>query len=179
MKFANPFLALTAVSGAYCLVIPRDGTDVVGVLNGVQSAIDNLDNAVQGWTTDPEETLDASTKLIKTIKDGVKTADGSAPLNLIDAVMLLGPLHTLNTHAQALVDDLKAKKTQIESQGLCDAVRGQIDEMDTSSKELVDHTLSKIPQYVQSIGKGAAQPILDTIGSAKDAFSEENCGNKS
>ncbi|KAG6018340.1 hypothetical protein E4U43_003358 [Claviceps pusilla] len=177
MKFANPILVLTAISGAYSLVVPRDGSNISDVLDGVQSAIDDLNNGVQSWTTDPTETLNASQKLVEQLKDGSHAVEESAPLNLMDALMLIGPLQTLKTHAQTLVDALKEKEKQIESQGLCDAVRGEIDEIDTGSKNLVHHTMAKIPYFMQGIGNVMAQPILDAIDSAKHAFSENNCVN--
>ncbi|KAG5953601.1 hypothetical protein E4U53_004557 [Claviceps sorghi] len=179
MKFNTPLLVLSAVSGAYSLVVPRDSQDTINVLNGVQAAIDDLDSAVQEWTTDPTQTLDASNKLIGKLKDSSKAVQGGAAMNLIDAMMLLGPIGTLKTHAQTLVDDMSAKKQQIESQGLCDAVETQIDEIDNSSKNLVDATVAKIPQFAQGIGKIAAQPIMDAINSAKQAFSKTNCVNGS
>ncbi|KAG6008166.1 hypothetical protein E4U21_004924 [Claviceps maximensis] len=178
MKFANPLLILTAIYGAYSLVVPRDGTDIIDVLQGVQSAIDDLDSAVQGWTTDPTNTLSASKKLIETINNGTKTVNKSESLNFLDALILLWPVANLKTHAQILVDDLTAKKTQIESQGLCDAVLDQINQIDSGSKSLVHNTVSKIPEFEQGIGKGATQPILDAIDGAKDEYSEKNCVNK-
>ncbi|KAG5927214.1 hypothetical protein E4U42_002442 [Claviceps africana] len=175
MKFASPLLVLTAVSGAYSLVVPRDGKDTIEVLNRVQAAIDGLDDAVQDWTTDPTKTLEASNKLIGRLDNGTASVKAGPSMNLFDAVILLEPMATLKMHAQTLVDDMCAKKQKIESQGLCDAVRSQIDEIDTSSKSLVDATISKIPDYVQAIAKFAAQPIMDSIDMAKQAFSEKNC----
>ncbi|KAG5931938.1 hypothetical protein E4U59_007815 [Claviceps monticola] len=177
MKFTRLTLIVTSVSGAYSLVVFRGASTVFDVLKGVQSAIDDLDTAVNNWTVDPATTFKASNKLIGTINNSTESLRGCAKSNFLEALELLAPVGTLNTHAQNLVDDLKAKKKQIEDQGLCDIVRNQINEMDSGSKDLVETTVSKIPVLLQGIGRIASQPIIDSIESAKDNFSSNNCVN--
>ncbi|KAG6089792.1 hypothetical protein E4U15_001350 [Claviceps sp. LM218 group G6] len=179
MKFTKLTLIFTSVSGANSLVIFRGGSrsPVFNVLKGVQSAIDDLDTAVNDWTVDPATTFEASNKLIGTINNGTETLRGCAELNFLEALELLAPVDTLNTHAQNLVDDLKAKKKQIEGQGLCDIVRGQINDMDSGSKDLVETTVSKIPVLLQGIGRAASRPVVESIESAKEDFSPTNCVN--
>ncbi|KAG6141093.1 hypothetical protein E4U28_003195 [Claviceps purpurea] len=177
MKFKRLTLIVTSVSGAYSLVIFRGTSTVFDVLKGVQSAIDDLDIAVNNWTVDPATTFEASNKLIGTINNGTESLSGCAKLDFLEALELLAPVGTLNTHAQNLVDDLKAKKKQVEGQGLCDIVRDQINEMDSGSKDLVKTTVSKIPVLLQGIGRVSSQPIVDSIESAKGDFSSTNCVN--
>ncbi|KAG6020715.1 hypothetical protein E4U40_005911 [Claviceps sp. LM458 group G5] len=177
MKLTKLTLIVTSVSGVYSLAVFRGASTVFDVLKGVQSALDGLDTAINDWTVDPATTFEASNKLIGTINNGTKTLRGCAKLNFLEALELLAPVDTLNTHAQNLVDDLKAKKKQIAGQGLCDIVRNQINEMDSRSKDLVETTVSKIPVLLQGIGSVASQPIVDSIHSAKVDFSSTNCVN--
>ncbi|KAK2589982.1 hypothetical protein QQS21_012336 [Conoideocrella luteorostrata] len=177
MKFASSVLLLTVASGAYSFVIQRDLKAITGVLTAVQGDIDGLDNALKGWTNDPKSTLDAANKLIATIKAGSGTVSGSEPLQLADATQLLKPVQELKSHAQTLVNDLKGKKDQIQTQGLCDVVRGEIGDINTDSKSLIDATVSKVPEAAQGIAKEQAQGIIDVLNDATQAFSADNCKN--
>lgn len=177
MKFAGSVVLFTAVTGAYSYVIERDIKAITGVLANVQTDIDGLDGQVKGWTTDPTKVLDASNKLIATIKQGAVTVKGSENLALTDAIQLLKPVQELKKHSQTLVDDLKGKKNQVQTQGLCDAVRGEIGDINKNSQDLIDATVSKVPQGAQGIAKQQAQGIIDVLKDAQDAFSEKNCVN--
>ncbi|OAQ61277.1 hydrophobic surface binding protein A domain-containing protein [Pochonia chlamydosporia 170] len=175
MKFTGPVVLLTVVTGAYSFVIERDLKTITGVLAGVQTNVDGLDGAIKAWTTDPSKVLDASNKLIATIKQGTGTVKSSPNLALNDAVQLIKPVQELKNHAQTLVNDLKGKKAQVQKQGLCDVVRGEIGDINTDSKGLIDATISKVPESAQNIAKQQAQGIIDVLNDAQDAFSQKNC----
>ncbi|KAK3190952.1 hypothetical protein K4F52_002900 [Lecanicillium sp. MT-2017a] len=177
MHFAGPIALLSVIAGANSLVIQRDAKAIIGVFTAVQNDIDGLDSAVKGWTTDPAPVLDASNKLVATIKSGTGTVEGSENLTLSDSITLLKPVQELKTHAQTLVDDLKGKKDVVQNGGLCDVVRDQIGVINTESQALIKATVSKVPEAAQDIANKQAQAITDVLNDAKEAFSEANCKN--
>lgn len=175
MRFSSNLILLAAATGVHSLVTPRDAQLIIGVFTNVQNAIDNLDTAVKGYTTDPAPLLDTSNKLDDAIKTGTTTVSGSDNLTLSDSISLLKPVQTLKTHAQTLVNDLKDKKPQFQAQTLCSVVRGQIATINTDSKSLIDATVSKVPAAAQDIARQQAQGITDVLNDAQNAFSEQNC----
>ncbi|ATY65967.1 Cell wall galactomanno [Cordyceps militaris] len=177
MHLAASLVLLTALTGAHGLVAQRDAAPVIAVLTAVQNDIDGLDAAVQGWTTDPAPVLDASNQLVATIGQGTTTVQGTADLTLEESLDLLPPVDSLKQHAQTLVDDLKAKKDVIQQAGLCEIVSGQIADISTASKQLIDATVSKVPPEAQDIAAQQAQGINDVLADAQTAFSAENCTN--
>lgn len=177
MHFSAPLILITAITGAHSLVVQRDAAAILGVFKNVQTDIDGLDSAVKAWTSDPAPVLDGSNKLVATITKGTTTVKGSAELSLSDATGLLGPVKTLKEHAQTLVNDLKGKKDVVQKGGLCDAVSGQVSSIGDKSKQLIDATVSKVPEAAQNIAKEQAQGFIDILNDAKTAFSPANCKN--
>ncbi|OAQ60337.1 hydrophobic surface binding protein A domain-containing protein [Pochonia chlamydosporia 170] len=173
---------LCAISGADAyrsnrFLDARDAKAITDVFAAVQSNIDSLDQAVLAWTCNPGPVLKASYTLISTIKTGVNTVSASANLTLSESLSLLTPVQNLKTHAQTLVNDLKAKKPQIQTDFECDVVRQTISDMSTNSKGLVDATISKVPAAAQDIAKKQAQGILDVLNDAQTSFNTTNCVN--
>lgn len=176
MHIAGPIALLSAIGGVQSLVIaPRDLQSILGVLGNVQTDIDGLDEAVKGWTEDPAPVLEASNKLVATIKTGTGTISESENLTLSESIKLIKPVDELTAHAQTLVDDLKGKKDIVQNNSLCDIVRDQISGMGEQSQGMIDATVSKVPESAQDIAKQKAQAIIDVLNDAKEAFSAENC----
>lgn len=181
MKFASASAAvLCAISSSACAspLQARDAKPIVDVLASVQKDIDGLDAAVKGWTCNPGPVLRASYGLVGTIKSGTKTVSGHDKLTLSESLGLLKPVQDLRTHAQALVDDLKAKKAQIQADYECDVVRNTIADIATNSQALVDVTVSKVPENAKAIAQKQAQGVTDVLNGAKAAFDQANCVNK-
>ncbi|GAB0137077.1 hypothetical protein EsDP_00005360 [Epichloe bromicola] len=156
----------------------RDAKPILDVLASVQKNIDGLDAAVKGWTCNPGPVLRASYGLVGTIKSGTKAVSGHDKLTLSESLGLLKPVQDLRAHAQALVDDLGARKPQIQADYECDVVRQTIADIAASSQALVDATVSKVPDNAKDIARKQAQGVTDVLNGAKAAFDQANCVNK-
>lgn len=190
MKVTTSIALLGAASLAHGLAVPRDIVSldivsrdivsrdqktVVGVLSSVQASIDSLDNVVKAGVSDLSALLGASNKLIDAISSGTTTVTGTSSLTLIETIKIIKPVQSLQAHAKTLVDDLKAKKQQIEQGGLCGVVAQQIGTIDQNSQALVKATVSKTAQIAQTVAAKVAQPILDILADAKTSFNDQNC----
>lgn len=158
---------------------PRDLQTVTGVLSSVQSAIDGLDSAFKSWNTvtDLQPLLDASNKLDSVLKSGTTTVTSSAPLSLKDTVRIIKPVQDLEAHAKTLVQDLKAKLPMVQQGGLCDIFASVTGGINTDGQALTKATVNKVPQIAQGVAAKVAQPIIDTLKEATDAFAPQNCRN--
>lgn len=175
MKFSSPIIVLAAISGASSLAVPRNLQSIDGVFAKVQADIDDLKNAVKGLTKNAEEMTKASEKLTADLRSGIETVKASDHLDLRDALSMLPPVKDLKMHAQTLVDSLKQKKTQIQSQHLCDAVRQHISSISTESKGLILAIVVKVPESTVGIARKQGKGFTDVLDEAKEAFSEKNC----
>ncbi|KAG5984183.1 hypothetical protein E4U55_005796 [Claviceps digitariae] len=179
MKFSAVLVCLAsqAMARRSLTLAERDSSTISGVLQNVQSDIQNLDSAVKAGVTDPEPLLKASNALVKTLRDSKAKVDSSSDLTLTDAVKLTQPVQDMAKTSQDLVDNLKAMRGAIEKLGYCDAVRTQTASINDGSQALIKSVVSKVPQEAQDIASQLSAGLVKILNQAQDDFSETNCKN--
>lgn len=175
MKF-TPILSFSLAAIASASLIERDAQPYKDVIESINTAVDNLDSAVKSYSGgDKKPVIDASDSLIKALDDGKKKVGGFGQLDPADALPLSGDLMSLQTKSQTLTDDLKSKRGDVEKAGQCDAVRGALNDISTSSQGLVDAAVSKLPKSLQSLAQPFVEQFVKGFNDTKDYFSTSNC----
>ncbi|KAJ4245280.1 hypothetical protein NW762_014150 [Fusarium torreyae] len=139
-------------------LVRRDLATVTGVFDDVGSGIDELDSAVKAFKGDSDPVVDTAENLVNVINGGKTEVDKSDDLSLTDALALQDPVRSLTNKAEALTNDLKAKKTAFQEAGLCVTTRSQISEINGASQKLIN--------------------LTDVLNGAQDSFSESKCRDK-
>jgi len=171
MKFSGA-VVLAAAAGTYAQL-----PVVQGVLDKVGSGIDALDSAAKGFNGDVAAVKSKADALVAAIKSGKTTIDGSSDLTLNDALGLTTPVQALTKKGQALADDFKAKRSDVEKAGACDTVRSELSDINTNSQALIKSVVSKVPTAAQSIAQQLADGLTQVLNQAQTDFSEANCKN--
>lgn len=158
--------------------VGRDLPTITTVINSVGDKISALDSAVTSYTGgDSTAFQSAATDLETTIKDGVTQVQGTAAITLSDALALQSLVTSLQSTADKLVSDLAAKKTQIESAGLCSTVQDQSSQLNTLSGQLIDAITSKVPTEAQSIASQLTAGFTAALQQNQANFAQGNCTN--
>ncbi|GJJ75471.1 hypothetical protein EMPS_07829 [Entomortierella parvispora] len=177
MKFATPIIMLTAMSGAYSMIIKRD-TPVKNVITNLAAAFDKLDTTVKAFDGNIQPVVDAADNIISLIASGQITANDAALIGLADTVTLLDSFKELDQSSKTLFNDVKGRVAEVEKAKQCDVTREKLDTINASSKELIGTILRKITVVY---AKAQAQPYINhiesTLAQTQDLFAENNCVN--
>ncbi len=177
MKYAA-ILSVGLAAIASASIGERDAAPYKKVVQNITSAVENLDSVVQQYNGgDKQAVLDASNALVKSLDDGKTTIDGLDDLNASDAGPLSGDLMTLSSKSQALTDELKSKRGDVEQASECDSVRKAIGDINTSAQALVKAAVSKIPKTLQPLAQGFVSDFTKSFNDTQDYFSTTNCQN--
>ncbi|KAK8929130.1 Cell wall mannoprotein 1 [Metarhizium anisopliae] len=166
MKFSNA-VVLAAATGTYAQI-----TVIQGVLTSVGSGIDGLNSAATGFNGDVDAVKSKADALVSAIKSGKSKVDSSSDLTLTDALGLTDPVQGLTKKGQALADNFKAKRSDVEKAGACDTVRSELKDINDNSQDLIKSVVSKVPQDAQSIASSLAAGLTKVLNQAQDDFSE-------
>lgn len=173
MKFTTSITLFSVISGAFGLVIERDLATVKKVTADVQAGIDDLGAAAKAFNGDIQPIAEAAAKLITTIKSGTTTVAASSNLSVGDALALVDGTKNLQAHSQALVDQFKARKGDIQKAKQCEVTKATITEINTDSQALIKAIVSKVPPFAQGIAAKQSQGIINVLNDAQNSFA--NC----
>lgn len=181
MKFSAVTVACLA-TGVYSLsaeppahVLARDIAAITGVFAAVSKELEKLDSAVKGFSGDVKPVQDSADKLISAFQDGEAKVMGSGMLTLADALGLQEPVKGLQSQSEALVSDLKSRKSEIEKGGHCDLVRQKVSSINAGSMGLTKAVIGKVPTEAQPIAESLASGVKKVLSDAASEFSKENC----
>ncbi len=175
MKFSAQVVVAFLSAGALAHVAPRALSDFQGVLNVVQTDIDNLDSAVNAFTGNTAPVQAAATTLINDLNTGNTNLAGQPVLSLADTFTLNQQVNTFKAHAKTLVTDLKAKRPTVISTGNCALVRNNIDSINTSAGALIQTIVSKANPAAKTIAENQAKEIQATLDDGKAYYTAANC----
>lgn len=176
MKFStNAVLCLFTASAYATAIDPRDLASVKQVLATVQSGIDALTSAAQGFDGSIQPVVDSSNKLVDSINAGTDAIKALDILKSGDAFGLLSPVKELQQHAQSLDDEFKARVSTIEQAKGCATSRTQLDKIATAAKSLIDTLVSKVPTVLQSVAKDQANKINGVLADAQANLAADKC----
>lgn len=174
MQFSK-LTALFFASVVSAAVLPRDLQDFQDVLAAVETDTDELDAAVNAYNGNVTPVSDRADDLIATIDTGNGQLTGQPQLSLSDTLILNSDVTDFKEHAQTLVDDLKAKRDQVITDGHCGLVRDKIADISDSANTLIDTIVSKVDPAAESIAEEQAADIRAILQEAADAYNTANC----
>jgi uncharacterized protein YqgV (UPF0045/DUF77 family) len=160
MKFVSVACLATSVAAGVIdpsvPVVERDVKVITGVLSDVGNRLDSLDANVKSFYTNVQPVQDASDAVVQTLQKGKTTVNAQPMLTLLEAAALTDPVQALQKKGQALLNDLKAKKSVIQNGRYCALVRKDTADINTYSNALITATVSKVPAGAQNLAKSLA-----------------------
>lgn len=96
------FTVGTAATAVAAAIEAREGASIKSVITNVQNNIDKVTAACENFNGDIVGGVDIVNNLIKSISDGIATANASAALSLRDSLSLRPATNTLRDSAQKL-----------------------------------------------------------------------------
>jgi uncharacterized protein YoxC len=169
MKFSNA-VVLAAASGTYAQL-----SVIQGVLTSVGSGIDALDSAAKAFNGDVAAVKSKADALVAAIQAGKTKVDASGDLALTDALGLTDPVQALTKKGQALADDFKAKRSDVQKANACSTVRTELGDINSASQSLIKSVVGKVPKDAQAIAAQLAAGLTKVLDQASSDFSESNC----
>ncbi|GAB0138543.1 hypothetical protein EsDP_00006775 [Epichloe bromicola] len=167
-------LAVEALAHDAFPLLKRDLATITDALDNVKAGIRKLDTAVS-TANDPAPLLLASNGLISALKTGASMVNGTAPIDFLDSVRLIRPVHELTALGQGLTDNLKSMRAKVKKLGLCDVALLQITTINTRSQDLIHAVNGKIPPEAQEISKDLTSGLTKVLEQSKEEFSGQNC----
>ncbi|KAK1707379.1 hydrophobic surface binding protein A-domain-containing protein [Colletotrichum lupini] len=172
MHFTNVFvqalLAGSAVAAPASLASKRQLQPIQAALTNVQDSLTGLDTAVKALNAaDPNTAanlLDASNKVQTSLKQGTTQIQGAQELSLTDALTLQQSAGGLTTAVQTSVDDLVAKKPELDKLGATSIAVDQLKQQKATAGDFSSAIVSKVP----AIGQGIAQQSVDQVTQSLD-----------
>ncbi|ORY59690.1 hydrophobic surface binding protein A-domain-containing protein [Pseudomassariella vexata] len=170
--------AVSAKSQSLLDYVRRDVATISNVIKTVGDSLMKLDGTVQAFNGQDFTALggDAAT-LITTLKTATEQIKATTPITLQEALTLqssLGPIQDVGTK---LVTHIVDKKPQFQQAGLCEVLFTQSQDLGAQGKNLIDATVSKVPQQVQEVAGQVTAGFTDTLNQVAGAFAPGNCTN--
>jgi hypothetical protein len=169
MRFSPIALGLFGLAAAESLM-RRQASTVVNVVNGIDTQVKSLDQAIQAFNGNPQQLLSASQQVLSATQQGVSTVNGVSTLSLNDALTIQQPVQTLTTDLNQTITDLIAKKSALVSAGEGATVEQNLQQQLTAAQQLSQAISSKVPQEVASLAQQLSQGIINAIQAGITAF---------
>ncbi|KAJ3497289.1 hypothetical protein NLG97_g2021 [Lecanicillium saksenae] len=172
MKF-SPFMF--AVGAAAVSIEIRDLTSIKSTLTNVRNSVDRLTAACKTFTGAPQEGVNAVNNLIKSINDGIVTANASGTLSLVDTLTLRPVVTSLRDSARNLDLAYLDVIPLISQYHLCDLSRCLIGKINNGTDSLIDTLNSKVPLAAQKEAKPVADEIKTILAAAVASVTTDKC----
>lgn len=177
MKFSSALALLAATGAASASILERQVTTIVGVVNGINSVVGDLDTTVKGFSGDPKALLAASQKAQDTVTKGVETVNGASSITLADSVQIQGQVQNLQSTLESVVSDLISKKDALVTAGQGQTVYKSLQDQLTGAKALQAAISSKVPPEVQTLAQTLSQGINVALEKGIAAFKDAPGGS--
>jgi len=179
MKFSSALTLLAASGAASASILERQVQTIVGVVNGINTVVSDLDTAVKGFSGDPKALLAASQKAQDTVSKGVETVNGASSITLTDSVQIQGQVQNLQSSLESVVNDLISKKEALVSAGQGQIVYKNLQDQLVGAKSLSAAISSKVPPEVKSLADTLSQGIITALDKGVAAFKDAPGGSSS
>lgn len=160
------------------LPIKRDVATISNVIMQVTTSLNQLDASVKAFNGQSFSQLATDAGNVKTtLANGAKQISGTSNITAQEAVQLQSSLSPVQTAGTNLINDLSAKKPQIQQASLCQTVQQQTQEIGTSAKDLIEATVSKVPQNLQAVAGQLTSQLTSQLSDVSLNFAPGNCTN--
>ena len=167
LGFASMAVAAPIVEGS---MNKFDLPAVTDTFNAIQSGIDKMVVDVKAFNGDPQQLVAIQTDsdaILKTIADGTDKVAKSAAMGIMDAIGVLGPVGTLSSKVDEIINALAEKKELLTKNNLQSMVVKDLNDQKTAADALVKAILANLP--LPSLLGGIAGPIAKQITDKLDA----------
>lgn len=177
MKFSSALTFLAVSGAASASILERQVQTIIGVVNGINTVVGDLDTAVKGFSGDPKSLLAASQKAQDTVTKGVETVNGASSITLTDSVQIQGQVQNLQSTLESVVSDLISKKDALVTAGQGQTVYKSLQDQLTGAKALQAAISSKVPPEVQSLAQTLSAGINVALEKGITAFKDTPAGS--
>lgn len=150
-----------------------DGAAIVDALNAIAADTAALNNTVIEWKSDLLGSLPIiakSTSLLATINKGTKTAEDSAPLELLETLGVAQATQALVADVNTTLTTIISRKSDFDHLLLSPVVLLNLELEKKASADFSDAVTAKVPADVQSIAEQLAAQINDAFVEAIDVY---------
>ncbi|KAK1977336.1 hydrophobic surface binding protein A-domain-containing protein [Colletotrichum cereale] len=166
--FVQALIAGSAIAMPASLKSKRQLDTIQGALTNVQDSLNQLDTTVKALSASDPNTaanlLDASNKVQAQLKQGTTQIQGAQELSIGDALTLQQSAGGLTGAVQTVVDDLVAKKPELDKLQATSIAVDQLKQQKAVAGDFSTAVVSKIP----AIGQGIAQQSVDQVTTSLD-----------
>jgi len=177
MKFSSALTLLAASGAASASILERQVQTIVGVVNGINTVVGDLDTTVKGFSGDPKSLLAASQKAQDAVTKGIETVNSASSITLTDSVQIQGQVQNLQSSIESVVSDLISKKDALVTAGQGQTVYKTLQDQLTGAKGLQTAISSKVPPEVQSLAQQLSAGINTALEKGVAAFKDTPAGS--
>jgi len=150
---------------------PLDLVSVTDTFNAIQAGIDKMVANVKAYTGDSAAQVAAiqseSDNVLKIIRDGTDKVAKSPAMGIADAIGILGPVGTLSSKVDEIINALASKKEVLTKNNLASVVLKDLQDQKNAAEKLVTAILNNLP--LPSLLGIIAAPIAKQITDKLDA----------
>jgi hypothetical protein len=167
LTFASMAVAAPTVTGT---MAPLDLVSVTDTFNAIQAGIDKMVANVKAYTGGSAQVAaiqSDSDNVLKIIRDGTDKVAKSPAMGIADAIGILGPVGTLSSKVDEIINALASKKEVLTKNNLASVVLKDLQDQKNAAEKLVTAILNNLP--LPSLLGAIAAPIAKQITDKLDA----------
>jgi len=177
MKFSSALTFLAVSGAASASILERQVQTIIGVVNGINTVVGDLDTTVKGFSGDPKALLAASQKAQDAVSKGIETVNSASSITLTDSVQIQGQVQNLQSSLESVVSDLISKKDALVTAGQGQTVYKSLQDQLVGAKGLQAAISSKVPPEVKTLAETLSAGINTALQKGIDAFKDTPAGS--
>ena len=176
MKFTTPLMALGLAAGVVAkpaTLAQRGIQDFLGIISGINDAVDNLTPLVEGYNGgDATDLLASGDAIVDMINDGVETANAQDELTILEGAQLTQPVLNLIKDTEALIGLLVDRKDLAVENDIASDIKANLNAQYEAANALAEAISAKMPAAMKDIAKDLADKISAAIKTGVDAYAD-------
>lgn len=182
MKTVATFTALALVASVMAEewdpLPKRDVATIQNVIMQASTALQTLDTTVKAFDGSDFTKLASDSANVKTVLvQSTQQISATTPISAQDAITLQSSLSPVQSLGASLVQDLVAKKPQIQQASLCTIVQQQTSDIGGAANGLIQATVSKVPANLQQVAGTLTAQFTGQLSDLSAQFAPGNCTN--
>ena len=165
MQFFKFFLFLASIVG----LALADGAAIIAAMKEVVTDSITLNDTVASYNGELLtllKILSQSTHLLKTIKEGTKVAEESAPLEALEALGVAEETQALVGAVQSSLSTIVSKKQVFQKRLLQPAILLTLKTQQSVSSDFSEAVVEKVPAELQEVAKQLVAPVDEAFVAA-------------
>ncbi|KAL1960855.1 hypothetical protein VTO42DRAFT_5838 [Malbranchea cinnamomea] len=147
--------------------------DFLGIISGINDAVDGLTSLIEGYTGGPgTEVIEASNELVAQIRQGVEIANAQPELTTTEGFRLTQPVLDLTKDVENVIGLLIEKKELSIENGIASTVKQNLNDQYDAATALAEAISAKMPAALQDLAKQLADGVSNAIKKGVDAYAD-------